>query len=114
MRTDVHLQRARILVDPPALVTADLLALGVGQHVVPHVVLPPHLFVAHQAEEPIIGRGKQVLLVGVGRNHATYNTRNTGCSKPGGERGDVIFTAGLAWKYATNADNYSGLSFRSI
>lgn len=79
MCTDVDLQGACILVDPAALETVDLLALGVGEHVVSHVVLPLHPLVAHQTEEAQLGRGKEILPVGVSRN--TYNTRKTGCSR---------------------------------
>ncbi len=80
---DMNLERARILVDPAALVTADLLALRVGEHMVPHVILPLHPLVAGEAEEAIIGGDKEILPVGVAHSSpasSTYNTRNRGAS----------------------------------
>jgi hypothetical protein len=79
---DMNLERARILIDPPALVTADLLALRVREHMVPHVILPLHPLVAGEAEEAIIRGDKEILPVGVAHSPAsgTYNTRNKGAS----------------------------------
>jgi hypothetical protein len=81
---DMNFQRAGILVYPAALVTADLLALRVREHMVPHVILPLHPLVAGEAEEAIIGGDKEILPVGVAHSSPastdTYNTRNKGAS----------------------------------
>jgi len=73
MSADVDLQRARVFIDPPALVTVHLLALRVREYVVAHVILPPHPLLAHQAEEALCCRGVEILAVGFASS--SYNTK---------------------------------------